>query len=313
MSTDIIAHLRRLDSIMDALRESPLASSIRIFGSASSKRVPGDIDAFLEEPLDFPADKLEAVHRDILALAVKGGYRGNYGSFDPFLLSREGVLLTRNDGDSSYNVAWKKASRKSAEELVSAGRLGIPVLEFKRRFEDDWLAWRKDADAVLAEAADWYYDVCSLYEDEDLDPDDHLEVIKRAFRSSDCDDFAIVLAEMTGLEPVRASWMRDGFPCHHMLLRRSGERLLDVAGETNAFALRHHYRIEGDLSIINSAPIPQTLGDFEDDEGIDPNKQRIANVIRSLPWEPYIDGEIRQAIEKPLAGVDFPYEAAMTP
>ena len=46
---------------------------------------------------------------------------------------------------------------------------------------------KNDAKAALAEAANWYFEVCELYEDEDLDPDNHLAVVQRAFTSSDCD------------------------------------------------------------------------------------------------------------------------------
>jgi hypothetical protein len=37
---------------------------------------------------------------------------------------------------------------------------------------------------ILAEAADYLYSACELYEDEDLDPDSYLEVIQRAFTTS---------------------------------------------------------------------------------------------------------------------------------
>jgi hypothetical protein len=86
---------------------------------------------------------------------------------------------------------------------------------------------------VFREAADWYFDVCSLYEDDDLDPDDHLEVIKRAFTSSDCDAFAYILNLMTGWQPVRVAWVtRDGFG-HHTLVRSPNGGLLDVGGWTD--------------------------------------------------------------------------------
>ncbi len=99
-----------------------------------------------------------------------------------------------------------------------------------------------DEAAVLAEAAEHYYEVNALHEDEDLDPGDHLAVVLRNFTSSDCDAFAGVVAEMTGWPTVRASWTAGDDFGHHALVEAPGGRLFDATGFTDEAALRRRYR-----------------------------------------------------------------------
>lgn len=97
----------------------------------------------------------------------------------------------------------------------------------------------------LSEIAEYYYDVAELYEDEDLDPADHLEVVKRAFTSSHCDDFAAVLSDMTGYPVVNASWTIPGFGFgHHAMVRAPDGRALDVSGWVDEDALRKRYGVK---------------------------------------------------------------------
>ena len=122
-----------LHQVLDALRDSPLAPYIRIFGSAAKTpwdKLPGDIDAFV----DLNEVKLEPELRkqataDLLRLAEK-----HYGSFDPFVsvTKRIGthptgkpvfqqVLWTRD----VYARQWVVAKHKG--KLTAAGRAGTPL------------------------------------------------------------------------------------------------------------------------------------------------------------------------------------------
>lgn len=87
---------------------------------------------------------------------------------------------------------------------------------------------------VLAEASKCLFIACGLYEDEDLSPDNHLDVIQRAFTSSDCQDFSWMVHLMTGWPCVRATWsMPDLGWGHHSLIRDPEECLFDVCGCTS--------------------------------------------------------------------------------
>lgn len=229
--------------------------------------------------------------------------KGNYGCLDPFLIGKDGQLFTRADD----HAAWIAATRQTAKSIIADGRKGVPVLEFSRSFAGEWQQKRAAADEVLKEAASWYYDVAELYEDPDLDPDDSLEVVKRAFTSSDCDDFAAVLSEMTGWETVRASWsIPDWGFGHHTLVRHPRGGLIDVHGWSNELTLCQRYGIKGPLRIEAALPCPQTLNQDIDDLGIDESKRRIAAVIRALPYDPFIDKELRPLLKRPLPGADSP-------
>jgi predicted nucleotidyltransferase len=132
--------LERLDGIVDALRANPLASCMRVFGSAAANpdQIPGDIDIFVDfRSTDAARQIREQALSELLLLAVAGGYHGNYGSFDPFVLNRQGVLYCRNGGPTRYSVGWQKAGR--AQELIAAGRAGIPLPDFTRRFQKEFL------------------------------------------------------------------------------------------------------------------------------------------------------------------------------
>lgn len=290
----ITERLERLDRIVDALKANPLAPGIRIFGSALESSTPNDIDCLYEGEIN--------AQKGIGALVRLAFADGNYGYLDPFAIGPDGTLFVRN----AERPTWDMARQSTAAGILRAGRAGTPVLEFDRRLADEWKVQRAAADAIIAEAADWYYDVAELYED--LDPEDHLEVVQRAFSSSDCDDFAAVLAEMTGWTPVRAQWSHPdiGFG-HHALVQHPNGGMMDVHGWTNENDLRTRYGIKGEITFLSEAISPQTLGDHFDENGIDPIKQRIANVIRALPHAPFLtDARIRTLIQRPLPGVDLP-------
>ncbi len=158
-----------------------------------------------------------------------------------------------------------------------------------------------DRDAVLAEAAEWFYDVHELWEDEDLDPDDHLAVVQRAFTSSDCDDFAGVVHRMSGWQCVRAAWtVRGGFG-HHTLVRSPDGRLFDATGFTDEAALRKRYGAKA-LTLFDVQPGDEIAYGNADDTA------RIANVVRVLPHAPFDDPAFMALASGPL-----PEEMAVDP
>ena len=137
--------LDRLDSIVAELKASPLAANIRVFGSAVTQPglVPGDIDVFIKGPYSIQGEECDDALWQILMLAVKDGYHGNYGHFDPFRLVRPAsgappYLLTRSEDYSRYNVCWINAAPSTAERIIADGRAGIPILEFNRVFRTEF-------------------------------------------------------------------------------------------------------------------------------------------------------------------------------
>ena len=158
--------------------------------------------------------------------------------------------------------------------------------------------------AVLKEAADWYFDVHDLHEDGDLDPDDHLKIIQRAFASSDCDAFAHVLHAMTGWTVVRAAWTIPewGFG-HHALVRSPDGRLLDVTGWTDEKALAKRYRARKSLNLSDTEPDSDSIEPEED--GIDRNYARIVAIVRALPYAPFDAPEFQEMSLHPVPGADI--------
>lgn len=167
-------------------------------------------------------------------------------------------------------------------------------------------------DDVLAAAAAYYYVAADLQEDEDLDPQDHVEVLARAFTTSNCDDFAYVLALATGWPAVRMEWLIPGYGSgHHALLRAPDGRLLDFRGWTDEAELRRRYGAP-EAVFEERAPSPQSFGQCIDEEEIDEEMARIAGVLRALPHTPFSERWFRILLRPPIPGAD-PKDAADVP
>jgi hypothetical protein len=123
---------RRLDRILDELSISAFADAITVFGSVTTnKPLPADIDIFIDlHRVTLPPLECGYALRGIIALAYHGGYHGNYGFLDPFYLTKKNALFTR---DASY-PAWVEADKSTAAAIITAGRAGIPILSFSRRY-----------------------------------------------------------------------------------------------------------------------------------------------------------------------------------
>jgi hypothetical protein len=146
---------------------------------------------------------------------------------------------------------------------------------------------------ALAHAAEYFYDACELWEDDDLDPKDSIMVLTRAFRSSDCDDYASVLSRMTGWDVVTMSWQIPDYGFgHHALVRDPEGRLLEICGWTNEDALRDYFRV-GKTTMISWRE-----GHFSSpmyDDG-DEASELIETVIGNLPHLPYADPAFQSSL-----------------
>jgi hypothetical protein len=84
-----------INRILSRLRSLEIADRVTVFGSlARGKIIPGDVDAFVGKP----EGKIGASH----LMAIAGDENGY---FDPFLMSGDGVLLTRDETASGWTRA----------------------------------------------------------------------------------------------------------------------------------------------------------------------------------------------------------------
>ena len=161
----------------------------------------------------------------------------------------------------------------------------------------------------IAEIAAWYYDVCQLYDDEDLDPNNYLKVVERAFMSSDCDDFAWLMHEVTGYQVVKVTWQDPswGFG-HHSVVRNNEDNLIDVRGRTSLDELRAHFRIKPSIELHANDVKPSEPVTFEIDME-DAGMSNLVGVIRLLPHPPFNTVEFQQKLDEYVASL----ENAFTP
>jgi hypothetical protein len=166
---------------------------------------------------------------------------------------------------------------------------------------------------VMAEAANYLFTATSLYEDEDLSPDNHLEVIRRAFTTSDCQDFSWMVHLMTGWSCVRATWsIPEVGGGHHTLIRDPEGRLFDVCGYTDEADLAARYlgsRLVADgHSVVIEEVAPEPLNEFYDvdDQGVETHMARIASIVRVLPYAPFNTATFKELASRPVSGVDVP-------
>lgn len=151
---------------------------------------------------------------------------------------------------------------------------------------------------ALRQAAEFYYDACGFKMDRSLDPQDSLEVLRRAFVSFPyCDDFSFVLSLVTGWKCVRTSWNIPGRGSgRHSLVRAPNDRLLDVTGWTDEAALARRYADGSGLGLMfeNVTPSASSIRCRPGEEAQDEDVTRIVGVIRNLPYAPYGEAWFRK-------------------
>lgn len=123
-------------------------------------------------------------------------------------------------------------------------------------------------------------------------------MIKRAFQSSNCDDFASVLSRMTGWPVTTMTWQIPGYGFgHHAMVRDPEGQLLDVGGWTDEKHLREHFGIK---SAIGVKWTEEHLSAPMFDEG-DEACEMIEMTIRNLPYAPYDRPEFQAALGPPAS------------
>lgn len=158
-----------------------------------------------------------------------------------------------------------------------------------------------DETPVIADVAGYFYEVCELWEDDDLDPEDHAGIVRRAFMSSDCDDLAWLLSEALGWQAVRMSWTIPnwGFG-HHTLVRSPDGRLADVRGWTEEEAVRDYFGLDGRTSTtIKNVDLDAPLAFEAHPE--DGHLQMIVSAVSNLGVSPFDDPEVLSSIERFVA------------
>ena len=160
----------------------------------------------------------------------------------------------------------------------------------------------------LAAAADWLWSTCELDNHEDLDPDDHVAIIKRAYSSSDCDDFSYALHTMTGWPVLQATWIHKDYGVgHHSLVISPDGRLLDVNGWTTEYEVARRYRPRSPNKVVfkQVKPVPMMEDDDHNEKGISDTATLRTWVIRCLPYEPFDQADFQVMSMIPVEGVDF--------
>lgn len=136
---------------------------------------------------------------------------------------------------------------------------------------------------VLAEAADFYYEAACLYEDVDLDPEDHVEVVRRAFLSSDCDAFAQVLSDMTGWPLRVVTWSVPVFGFgHHTVCVLPDGAFVDVAGRLTLDDMAERYGVEAGRIMVGPEGGTMLASVDLDEEGRDRVERIIRIALREL-------------------------------
>lgn len=168
----------------------------------------------------------------------------------------------------------------------------------------------------LVELADWYYSVLDLGEEEDEDqPLDYWssdagvrEVLVRAFASSDCGNFAVVLHQMTGY-PLVNLMGPEGYPIHTFVRTPEGHAL-DVTGIHPIAQLARRYGWRGKapptVDVSPSGACGMTLGEDWTDDGFDEQACRVAAAVRQLPWAPFDTPAFQAMTQTSLVGIDVP-------
>lgn len=161
---------------------------------------------------------------------------------------------------------------------------------------------RKSEILSLSALADWYFDLAELHDHEDLEPEDSVAVLRRAFTTSECGPFAVVLADLTQWRIVN---MTANGRVIHSLVRAPGGRLADATGWTTEHALQKRYGAE--TAQFTSFPGMLAIGASSISAESDRNcleRTRIVSVIQLLPGSPFQDAWFKEITQPRTHGVD---------
>ena len=151
--------------------------------------------------------------------------------------------------------------------------------------------------AALLSAQDLFDDETCVWFAEQSDID---KIVWRYSRS-DCDDFAVVLAALTGW-PVVSAAPPEGASVHRLIECPEG-RLLDVTGWTSLDALRLRYN-RSTLEIVRDTAFSQSLLDGEAAE------LEVLAAMRHLSFGAFIEPAFIQLLDERIAAILHPARGA---
>jgi hypothetical protein len=150
-----------------------------------------------------------------------------------------------------------------------------------------------------------YFLANAFLQDEVINPDDSLEVLRRYLTAGDNDNFAWMLIKMTGWTGIRMTWeipsAADGY---HSLARAPNGRYLDIHGWSDTAQLRQRFFLRpGVTPVLTEARLQSTFPSHAGQDLI-PGMGCLAEVIRNLPYEPFNTPEFQLMTNVPLKGAD---------
>jgi hypothetical protein len=153
--------------------------------------------------------------------------------------------------------------------------------------------------------AQHYFSANAFLQDEVINPDDSLEVLRRYLTAGDNDNFAWMLFKMTGWTGIKMTWkIPDAADGYHSLVRAPNGLCLDIHGWSDTAQLRQRFFLRpGVVPVLTEARLRST---FRPHAGHDliPGMVRLAEVIRNLPYEPFNTPEFQLMANVPLKGAD---------
>ena len=165
---------------------------------------------------------------------------------------------------------------------------------------------------ALTELADWYWETLNPDMAEDLDPDDHEVVVRKAFMHGACGPFAAVLHEMTGWQLVNLSSPSLGEV--HSLVRAPDGRLLDAAGWMTESSIAKRYGLRKptftDVTIERLMGLDsmdyEEHGDDGEPTGFFRGQSMVVSSVRALSGAPFDEPWFREMSCREMLGVDTP-------
>jgi hypothetical protein len=157
----------------------------------------------------------------------------------------------------------------------------------------------------LRVVARYYFSANSFLQDEVVNPEDSLEVLRRYLTAGDNDNFAWMLIKMTKWTGIRMTWeipgAADGY---HSLVRAPNGLYLDIHGWSDTAQLRQRFFLRpGVTPVLTEARLRPTFPSHAGKDLI-PEMVCLAEVIRSLPYEPFNTPEFQLMATVPLKGAD---------
>jgi hypothetical protein len=159
----------------------------------------------------------------------------------------------------------------------------------------------------LRVVARYYFLTNAFLQDEVINSEDCLEVLRRYLTAGDNDNFAWMLIKMTGWAGIRMTWeipsSADGY---HSLVRAPNGRYLDIHGWSDIAQLRQRFFLRPCVTPVLAETRLRSTFRSRVGQDLIPGTVRLAEVIRNLPYEPFNTPEFQLMANVPLKGADPP-------